>query len=130
MTGSSPPSRARARPKPKPGANKTEEAFGDYLEMEFRKGNIAWFVWQRIKLTLGDDCTYLPDFVAVTASGEIVFYEVKGAKLTPKTKKVVPYARDDAKVKIKVAAEMYWWARFIIAFRYKGKWEFTEVKPA
>jgi len=73
---------------------------------------------QAITLKLGDDCRFTPDFNYIGENGEMVFEDVKG------------FQRDDALVKIKVAARTYTWARFLIV-KKDGKvgWEITEIKP-
>ena len=93
--------------------NKTERAFLNWV----RTLPHTWIGVQSITLKLADDCRYTPDVVAVWTTGTITFYEVKG------------FWRDDARVKIKVAARMFLWAKFIAVQRIKGEWKFEEIKP-
>lgn len=80
--------------------NKTEAAYAETLEVRKLRGEITWYGYEAVTLKLADDCRYTPDFTVVTASGGIEFHEAKG------------FWRDDARVKIKVAAAQFPWARF------------------
>lgn len=75
--------------------NQTEAAYGQQLELRKRAGDIQWYRFEGIKLRLGDGVFYTPDFAVMASDGVIEIHEVKGRW------------QDDAKVKIKVAAEMY-----------------------
>jgi hypothetical protein len=93
--------------------NKTEQAFLLYLRHVACEKCIGVM---NVTLKLADDCRYTPDFV--TYGGTYVhFWEVKG------------YWRDDARVKIKVAARLFPWAKFTAVQRIKGEWRFEEIKP-
>lgn len=94
--------------------NKTERAYLAYLRTD-RPHDMIHI--QSLTLKLADDCRYTPDFVTVDYAGETIGWEVKG------------FMRDDALVKIKVAARMFLWIRFVLVRRIKGQWEFQEVKP-
>lgn len=93
--------------------NKTEKRFLDWLWQRALPGQYIGV--QSITLKLADDCRYTPDFVTIF-QGDIRAYEVKG------------FWRDDAKVKIKVAARMFP-MRFVVVQWIKGQWQFSEVKP-
>ena len=91
-----------ARPRARPIAgtmNNLEKDYADYLLLRQRAGEIAEFKFEGLKLRLAPKTFYTPDFVVVTADS-IELHEVKG------------FWEDDARVKIKVAAEMFWWFRF------------------
>ena len=75
--------------------NKTEQAYEDYLGARQRVGDVLWFRFEGVKLRLADNTFYTPDFAVMLASGQMEMHEVKG------------FWADDARVKIKVAAEMY-----------------------
>lgn len=80
----------------KPGQqNKTEAAYGQTLEARRQAGEIAWYRFEGLKLRLADNTFYTPDFAVMRTDGQIECHEVKGVWV------------DDARVKIKVAAEMY-----------------------
>ena len=58
-------------------------------------GEIAWYKFEGIKFRLADNTFYTPDYAVMLADGTMEIHEVKG------------YWEDDARVKIKVAAETY-----------------------
>jgi hypothetical protein len=75
--------------------NKTETAYAMNLELRRRAGEVVWFKFEGIKFRLADNTFYTPDFVVMLASGELEAHEVKG------------HWQDDARAKIKIAADMY-----------------------
>lgn len=75
--------------------NKTEAAYGQHLELLKRAGEVLWYRFEGIKLRLADLTFYTPDYAVMMADGQMQIHEVKG------------FWEDDARVKIKVAAEMY-----------------------
>ncbi len=75
--------------------NKTEAAYAVELERRKHAGEVAWWKHEGIKLRLADLTFYTPDFVVMLASTELQLHEVKG------------FWQDDAKVKIKVAADQF-----------------------
>lgn len=97
--------------------NKTEERYAWLLEGRKQAGEIQRYEFEKITLKLGADCRYTPDFYVVNRESEVEFHEVKG------------FFRDDAKVKIKVAAENFPF-RFFLAQVVKGGWEVTEIERA
>lgn len=97
--------------------NKTESAYCQLLELRKRAGEIVWYRFEGIKLRLADNTFYTPDFAVMLSTGEMEMHEVKG------------FWTDDARVKIKVAAEQYPF-RFIAvkpkAKKAGGGWEVEE----
>ena len=93
--------------------NKTE---ADYLA-HLREHGFAWIGIQNIKLKLADNTTYTCDFFTLSHGGKLVGREVKG------------FMRDDASVKIKVAAREFRWIQFLIVKKTKNGWVHKEVKP-
>lgn len=87
--------------------NKTEMAYAQYLEAKKAAGEVAWYKFEAMKLRLADNTFYSPDFAVMLPNGELEMHEVKG------------FWADDARVKIKVAADMHPF-RFI-AVRVKPK---------
>ncbi len=109
-----PPERPSAKGIRKPGTmNKTEEAWSRVLDSLKASGDILEWWFEAITLKLAADTRYTPDFVAMLADGEILFYEVKG------------FWRDDAKVKIKVASAKFPF-RFKAVSKIKGGWQERE----
>lgn len=101
--------------------NRTEAAYQQVLELRKQAGDVLWYRFEGIKLRLADNTFLTPDFAVMTASGEMELHEVKGAKAI---------FEDDAKVKVKVAAEAYPFV-FRVAFprpkRDGGGWLIEEV---
>ena len=95
--------------------NGTEARYAAVLETRRHAGEVAWWAYEAVQLRLADRCTYLPDFLVMLADGSIEVHEVKGG-----------FARDDAIVKLKVAADLYPFTFRLC--RYRGrKWEVAEV---
>ena len=83
--------------------NRAEAAYAADLEVRKRAGEILDWWFEAVTLRLADKpegtklrgTTYTPDFMVQLADGTISFHEVKG------------FARDDAVVKFKAAAEKF-----------------------
>lgn len=88
------------------GMNKLEAAFGMSLEAQRRAGKIVLWRYERVTLKLADDTRYTPDFYVLELDGSVSLIEVKG------------FMRDDALVKLKVAATQFPEFRFYL--RQKG----------
>jgi hypothetical protein len=102
------------------GMNELEKSYS--LELEYRKIHkvILDFKFEKIKLKLADGTYYIPDFMVVNTDGTIHFHEVKG---TWKGQKHAHW-EDDARVKIKVAAQMFPEFKFIAVSKRQenGQW--------
>ena len=75
--------------------NKTEQAYENHLEMLQRTGEVSWFKFEGVKLRLADNTFYTPDYAVMLSNGQMEMHEVKG------------FWQDDARAKIKIAAELY-----------------------
>lgn len=75
--------------------NNTEAAYGQHLELLKRAGEVLWYRFEGLKLRLADNTFYTPDYAVMVANGQLECHEVKG------------FWQDDARVKIKIAAEQY-----------------------
>lgn len=105
----------RARVQHTPGKmNKLEQSYAQELRIKLLAGEISDYKFEPIKLKLAPNTTYSPDFLVITNDGEMQLHEVKG------------YWEDDARVKIKVAAEMFWMFKFIAIQRDKSVWRYEE----
>lgn len=99
--------------------NKTEAAFALWLREHKPDAQVHE---QGLTLRLAAGCRYTVDFVAVefapAGAGRIVTaYEVKGGLF-----------RDDAVVKLKVAASLYRWINFVlVSKRRDGTWAMEDV---
>lgn len=93
--------------------NSMELAYERNLELLRLSGEILWYKFEAIKLRLADNTFYTPDFVVMLKDGQIQIHEVKG------------FWMDDARVKIKVAAEIFPF-QFIGVKRAEGQWKFEK----
>jgi len=89
--------------------NGTERSYADLLNLRVKTGEILRWDFEPEKLKLAKNTYYTPDFRVITQQEEIEFHEVKG------------FWRDDARVKIKVAAATHPY-RFIAVQKKKGIW--------
>ncbi|WFR77576.1 DUF1064 domain-containing protein [Janthinobacterium rivuli] len=75
--------------------NKTEQAYALTLEQRKAAGEVEWYKFEGLKFRLADNTFYTPDFAVLLAGGALEAHEVKG------------FWQDDARAKIKIAADMY-----------------------
>lgn len=75
--------------------NRTEALYAAHLESLKRAGVVAWFKFEGLKFRLADNTFYTPDFAVMKADGHMECHEVKG------------HWQDDARAKIKIAADLY-----------------------
>ena len=92
--------------------NKLEAAWA----VELDGSGDAW-EFERVTLKLAPDTRYTPDFLVIGPAGDVQFHEVKG------------FMRDDARVKLKVAADRFPWFRFHLVTRTGGAWQVEEIEP-
>ena len=81
--------------------NKSEARYAQYLELLKLAGEVVKWDFEPVKLRLADSTFYTPDFKVLLPNREVEFHEFKG------------FWRDDARVKIKVAAELFPEWRFV-----------------
>jgi hypothetical protein len=94
--------------------NKLEGRYALWLRMRRDRGEIESFEFEPLKLRLAEKTFYTPDFLVQLKNGELECHEVKG------------FLRDDAAVKIKVAAARFPF-RFLMIFEDKrGGWRIVE----
>lgn len=104
LTNMRPRGRARGRVRHEPGKmNRLEAEYSAFLCGVFHR-------FESIKFRLADKTYYTPDFMVMQTDGSIEFHEVKG------------FWEDDARVKVKVFAEMY--PEFVVKAitKQKGQW--------
>lgn len=75
--------------------NGTERDYAALLDARRVAGEVAWFKFEGLKLRLADNTFYTPDFAVMLTGGEMECHEVKGQW------------QDDARAKIKIAADLY-----------------------
>ncbi len=91
-----PAATAKGRHRPEFGEmNKLEAKYAAHLESLRLDGTILWWKFGALGLSLAKKTWYRPDFMVMLASGEMEIHETKG------------FWEDDARVKIKVAAELF-----------------------
>lgn len=97
--------------------NQTEAAYAEHLRALQHAGEILWFRFEGIKLRLADNTFYTPDFAVLAADGVMELHEVKG------------FWQDDARAKIKIAADQYPFRFIAVRVRPKkdgGGWAVEE----
>ncbi|MGL4812394.1 MAG: DUF1064 domain-containing protein [Beijerinckiaceae bacterium] len=75
--------------------NGTEKAYAATLEARKAGGDVLWYQFEGMKFRLADNTFYTPDFIVMLRDGALEAHEVKG------------FWQDDARVKIKVAADRF-----------------------
>ena len=90
-------------------ASKWEEQYNSMLEMKYRAGEILAYAYEPFTFNLAPKTTYTPDFMVVLPNNKIQIHEVKG------------FAREDAIIKFKVAAQQNPWIEFIMVKKSKNE---------
>lgn len=93
--------------------NKTERA---YLAFLLRLDDV-WVGVQNLTFKLANDCRFTPDFCAIDQRGKMRCIDVKG------------FQREDALIKIKVAARLFPFVLFVIVKKNGTGWDHQEVMP-
>lgn len=94
--------------------NKLEKAWLAQLRLTHPSENIGI---QQITLKLAQDTRYTADFTTIDANGQLIFWETKG------------HMRDDARVKLFVAARSFRHFRFVLVTRVNGQWVEEQIAP-
>ncbi len=98
--------------------NSLERRYAQHLHSRRLAGEIHSFSFERHNLKLADRTYYRPDFEVMLTDGTIEFHEVKG------------FMRDDANVKIKVAAQQFPQYVFrLVRWDRKAGWKITTYPP-
>jgi len=98
--------------------NRTEHQYAQHLDIRKAAGEILEWHFEPLKLRLADRTYYSPDFMVILPEGWIELHEIKG------------FWEDDARVKIKVAAETFPYFRFISIKRVKEEWKYETIGAA
>ncbi len=109
--------------------NKTEAAYEQHLEVRKKVGEVLWYGFEAITFKLAHDCRYTPDFAVMLSSGVIECHELKGTTTLQRASGArvkAPFFRDDAKVKLKVAASIFPFV-FKVVYFAAGSWVEEEV---
>ena len=95
--------------------NALEQKYSNHLQLLKLAGEIRGWTPQPQKLKLAYRTTYTPDFLVSMNDGSIEYHETKG------------YMRDDAAVKLKVAARLYPQFMFRLVKDSRNGWVIKEV---
>lgn len=108
--------------------NNLESDYAAHLEQRKMVGEILDYRFEPFKLILvhgvpgkRKEMTYKPDFLVV---GGRRFRLIEPRPLWVEIHEVKGYWREDARLKIKMAAELFPWFSFYGVTRVKGKWEY------
>jgi len=83
--------------------NDTEKRFCDeWVTPRMQSGELIDYWFEEWTFKLADGCRYTPDFVVQDKDGFLMAYEVKGTTKN-KAGNEIPFAMDDAMVKIKIS---------------------------
>ena len=118
----------------KPGErNKTEAAYEQHLELLKRAGEVLWYQFEGIKLRLADNTFLTVDFSVMNKDCVLEMHDCKPGtikKMADGREVLKIFAMDDAKAKMKVAAEIY---PFVFKYAIQkpkkmgGGWQIEEV---
>ena len=97
-----------------PKMNKLESRYNQRLELLKRADEIVDYRFEGITFKLADDTRYTPDFLVVFKD-RFELHECKG------------HMRDDARVKIMVAAKLFPWFKFVIIREEKGSFILEDI---
>lgn len=95
--------------------NKLERRYADYLYTLQLSEEIISYKYEPFGLKLAKGTYYHPDFLVIYSS-HFEIHETKG------------FLRDDANVKIKLAARLFPWFLFKMIFWRKGRWEIKDIE--
>jgi hypothetical protein len=98
-----------------PKMNGLESRYARHLGLLKLEGKVSAFQYESIAFRLADRTTYNPDFLVILPDGSVEIHETKG------------FMRDDAAVKIKVAARMFPWFTFRLVRQQGGLWQITQI---
>jgi hypothetical protein len=92
--------------------NKTEAAYAQILAARKHDGTILDWKFHAIRVRLADNTFYEPDFLVLSASGQIEIHETKGS-----------FTTQAGQTKVKLCAEVLPWFRVFKCSRQKnGEW--------
>jgi hypothetical protein len=98
--------------------NGLEKRYNAHLQLRFHLGELTDFRFEPLKLRLAPATFFNPDFLLVLPNSTHELHEVKG------------HWEDDARVKIKVAATLFPWWKFVgVTWNKEMKdWKFEDFK--
>jgi len=108
--------------------NKTEAAYDAYLGLLLSAGEIDGYKFEGIKLKLADNCFFTPDFLVMAKDGVLELHDTKGTTKKLRAsgeKEAMPWIEEDAKIKLKLVAELYPFRVFAV-FKTNSGWQKLE----
>lgn len=93
----------------------------EVLDLRCARGELRRYAFEPFRIRLAPNTFYRPDFLLWLADGVVEIHEIKG------------HWEDDARVKIKVAAALNPWWRFVAVYPPRSKngvWQYEEIPPA
>lgn len=106
------PAKVVARPSE---MNKTEARYAERLKRLVAEGEVLWWAFEAVKLKLAPATYYTVDFLVVTSDFTLEAHETKG------------FMRDDAAVKLKVAAKLFPFVFRLVKWSGKAGWTIKAV---
>lgn len=103
------------RPSCGPKMNATEEAYNAHLRTRHAAGEVLWWAFNAVRLLITDGdfaAFYKPDFTVIMWDGTTQYHETKG------------FEREAAMLRLKVAAGIYTFAKFVLVKRYESAWSY------
>lgn len=97
------------------GMNKLEAAYAQHLDVLQHAGEVIWWRYEAVGLRLADRTFYHPDFLVMMADGTLEAHETKG------------FMRDDANVKLKVAASAFPFVFRLVKKQKGGAWDIRTI---
>jgi hypothetical protein len=98
----------------KPKLNKLEADYENYLLLQSPN---VFITSQQLSFRLANGLRYTPDFVVFDTFGSVDAHEVKG------------FMRDDAAAKLKVAATLFPFIKWTLAWKECGEWRTQIIIP-
>jgi len=109
----------------KPGEmNRTEAAYGEHLASLQAREIVLWYTFEGMTFKLAEGVRLTPDFNVLYSDGRLVCVDVKGTttkKRASGEKVKAAYIMDDARVKMRVAAQKFPIV-FNVAYKVAGEW--------
>lgn len=109
---------------PMAGANKTELAYGQYLDLQKKVSDLEEWWFHSIKLSVGIPgarCWWTPDFFLLYKDGHREIHDTKGTKRVAGSEK--PYFKQHSRVKACAVVREYGWSVYFVYRLRNGEWE-------
>ena len=105
--------------------NRTERRYAaEVLDPRKHAGAILWWGFERIKLKLADRCWLTVDFAVAHPNERLSLIDVKGRKGRSW------YAKEDARIKLRVTAEQFFFLPILVTWPRKGGgWAEERIGP-